>query len=248
MIEMASSDQVILITGSTGIAAATACRASAKVFIAALERNSALDFPSFEGDLSDEATAEAAVQACLHHYGRIDGVFNVAGISGRRFGDGPLHECSTEGWDTLMRVNVRSLFLVTRAAIRHMLSTHRPGAIVNMGSVLADSPEPRNFATHAYAASKGAIVALTKSAAAYYAPHKIRINAVAPGLVETPMSRRAQENVEICAYIRTKQALSGGFLSADDVAAAALFLLSDDARHITGEVLTIDGGWRFGAA
>jgi short-subunit dehydrogenase len=87
---------------------------------------------------------------------------------------------------------------------------------------------------------------LTKSAAAYYAPYKIRVNAVAPGLVETPMSKRAQENEEICAYIRTKQALSGGFLSADDVAAAALFLLSDDARHITGEVLTVDGGWRFG--
>jgi NAD(P)-dependent dehydrogenase (short-subunit alcohol dehydrogenase family) len=243
---MASSDQVILITGSTGIAAATARKTPGKVFLAALERNSDLDFPSFQGDLSDESTAQAAVQACLDQYGRIDGVFNVAGISGRRFGDGPLHECSTEGWDTLMRVNVRSLFLVTRAALRHMLATERPGAIVNMASVLAESPEPRNFATHAYAASKGAIVALTKSAAAYYAPYKIRVNAVAPGLVETPMSKRAQENEEIRAYIRTKQALSGGFLSADDVAAAALFLLSDDARHITGEVLTIDGGWRFG--
>jgi NAD(P)-dependent dehydrogenase (short-subunit alcohol dehydrogenase family) len=245
---MASSDQVILITGSTGIAEATARKARGKVFLAALERNPDLDSPCFEGDLSDEATAEGAVQACLDRYGRIDGVFNVAGISGRSFGDGPLHECTAEGWDTLMRVNVRSHFLVTRAAIRHMLATNRPGAIVNMASVLADYPEPHNFATHAYAASKGAIVALTKSSAAYYAPHSIRINAVAPGLVETPMSKRAQENEEIRKYVRTKQALSGGFLSADDVAAAALFLLSDDARHITGEVVTIDGGWRFGAA
>jgi NAD(P)-dependent dehydrogenase (short-subunit alcohol dehydrogenase family) len=141
MIEMASSDQVSPDNRQHRASRQPPpVKRPGKVFLAALERNSDLDFPSFQGDLSDESTAQAAVQACLDHYGRIDGVFNVAGISGRRFGDGPLHECSTEGWDTLMRVNVRSLFLVTRAVLRHMLATERPGAIVNMSSVLAESP------------------------------------------------------------------------------------------------------------
>jgi NAD(P)-dependent dehydrogenase (short-subunit alcohol dehydrogenase family) len=245
--------KVILITGASGIGAATArmaTREGAQVFIAAL---SAVECESLAkelngnwlaGDLSDEANAIAAVQSCVDHFGRIDGVFNVAGISGRRFGDGPLHQCSAEGWDTLMTVNARSLFLVSRESLRHMLARGGGGAIVNMASVLAFSPEAEYFATHAYAASKGAILSLTTSAAAYYAKSKIRINAVAPGLVETPMSKRAQENAAIGAYIATKQPLAEGFISADDVAAAVIFLMSEEARYITGEVIAIDGGWR----
>ena len=245
--------KVILITGASGIGAATArmaTREGAQVFIAAL---SAVECESvatelnggwLAGDLSDEANAIAAVQSCVDHFGRIDGVFNVAGISGRRFGDGPLHQCSAEGWDTLMTANIRSLFLVSRESLRHMLARGGGGAIVNMASVLAFSPEAEYFATHAYAASKGAILSLTTSAAAYYAKSKIRINAVAPGLVETPMSKRAQENAVIVAYMATKQPLAEGFVSADDVAAAVIFLLSEEARYITGEVIAIDGGWR----
>ena len=80
----------------------------------------------------------------------------------------------------------------------------------------------------------------------YYGKDKIRFNALAPGLVETPMSKRAQENPEICEYIRGKQPLAEGFIQAGDVAEAALFLLSDESRYITGEVLTVDAGWRLG--
>jgi NAD(P)-dependent dehydrogenase (short-subunit alcohol dehydrogenase family) len=116
------------------------------------------------------------------------------------------------------------------------------GAIVNMGSVLAEAPEPRHFATHAYAAAKGAVVAMSRSMAAYYAPHRIRINVLAPGLVRTPASERAG-SPEVLEFIQKKQPLTGGMVDADDVARAALFLLSEGARSITGEAIAVDGGW-----
>jgi NAD(P)-dependent dehydrogenase (short-subunit alcohol dehydrogenase family) len=226
-----------------------AAKEGARVFLAALDPHDLaleLEAGSFAGDLSQESNAIAAVDLCVKQFGRVDAVFNVAGVSGRRFGDGPLHECSVQGWDTLMAMNVRSLFLVSREAVRHLLERGSGGSIVNMASVLALSPEPQRFATHAYAAGKGAIIALTTSAASCYGKNKIRFNALAPGLVETPMSKRAQDNPEICEYIRGKQPLAEGFIQAGDVAEAALFLLSDESRYITGEVLTVDAGWRLG--
>jgi NAD(P)-dependent dehydrogenase (short-subunit alcohol dehydrogenase family) len=118
------------------------------------------------------------------------------------------------------------------------------GTILNMASVLAFSPEPKFFATHAYAASKSAIIGLTRAMAAYYGPHKVRVNAIAPALTRTPMSARAQQNTEILEFIRAKQPLSEDLIEAEDVARAAVFLLSDESRYITGEVMTVDAGWR----
>ena len=109
--------------------------------------------------------------------------------------------------------------------------------------MLASHPEPGKFATHAYAASKGAILSLMTTLASYYAPQKIRVNAVAPGLVRTPMSQRAQGDAEILELMRTKQPLAGDLLDADEIAKAALFLLSSDAAQVTGQTLTVDGGW-----
>ena len=116
------------------------------------------------------------------------------------------------------------------------------GAIPNIGSALAEAPEPRHFATHAYAASKGAVVAMSRSMASFYAPYRIRVNVLAPGLVRTPASERAG-NEELLAFIRKKQPLADGMVDAEDVARAAVFLLGDGARSITGETITVDGGW-----
>lgn len=199
-------------------------------------------------DLREEASARQTIAQCVERYGGIDGLFNVAGISGRRYGDGPLHECSLEGWETTMSANVRTTFLMSREVVRWMMA-HPPapgeqrGSVLNMASVLAFAPEPNYFASHAYAASKGAILSLTRAMAAYYAPHKIRVNAVAPGLVETPMSVRAQSNAEIRAFLRGKQPLPEAMLTPEEIAYAAVYLLSDEARSVTGEVLTVDGGW-----
>ncbi len=183
------------------------------------------------------------MERCTERYGCIDALFNVAGISGRRFGDGPLHECSLEGWQATMDNNARTTFLMSRAVLRRWMRDGTSGAILNMASVLAFSPEPHHFATHAYAASKGAILSLTTAMASYYAPHGIRVNAIAPGLVRTPMTARAQTDEAILRFVADKQPLSSGILEVADVAEAALFLLSERSRHITGTVLTVDGGW-----
>jgi NAD(P)-dependent dehydrogenase (short-subunit alcohol dehydrogenase family) len=127
--------------------------------------------------------------------------------------------------------------------LRYWLETGRHGTILNMASVLAFSPQAQHFATHAYAASKGAIVSMSRAMAAYYAPHKIRVNVIAPGLVETRMSARAQSNEEVLSFISRKQPLSEGMLYPVDVAMTALFLLGEQSRHMTGQVVGIDGGW-----
>lgn len=193
-------------------------------------------------DLSERRAIERFWQAVGERHRRIDGLVNVVGISGRRLGDGPLHECTDEAFETLMTINVRSAFQMSRGALRLMLEAGG-GSIVNVASVLAFAPSPKHFATHLYAASKGALIAMTVSAAAYYAPYRIRLNALAPGLVRTPMSERAAGDPETLAYLRDKQPLTGTLGSPEDVAAAALYLISDESRFVTGVVLPVDGGW-----
>jgi NAD(P)-dependent dehydrogenase (short-subunit alcohol dehydrogenase family) len=246
-------DDVLLITGSSGIAEATALLAGQegfKVFIAGLDESQCRDLSSriegsgyFVGDLRAPSAADGALSGCLKHFGRLDAVFNVAGASGRRFGDGPVHECSVEGWDKTLEANAKPTFLICRAAVRHWLEAGRGGTILNMASVLAFSPQAHHFSTHAYAASKGSIISMSRAMAAHYAPKGIRVNVIAPALVKTPMSARAQADQEIVEFIRQKQPLSGGLLEAEDVARAALFLLSKHSRNVTGQVVAIDGGW-----
>jgi NAD(P)-dependent dehydrogenase (short-subunit alcohol dehydrogenase family) len=245
--------RVLLITGSTGIAEATALKAAERgdsIFVISRNETHCLDLCArlrdagyYACDLTNERGVEEALTACLNRFGGIDAVFNVAGISGRSFGDGPLHECSTEGWTVTLDSNLKSIFLVCRGVLKYWLGAERAGTILNMASVLAFSPQAQHFATHAYAASKGGIISMSLAMAAYYAPQQIRVNVIAPALVRTPMSARAQTNPELLDYIAHKQPLSGGMLEADDVARAALFLLSDESRHMTGQVITVDGGW-----
>jgi NAD(P)-dependent dehydrogenase (short-subunit alcohol dehydrogenase family) len=252
------ANKVCLITGSTGIGAATvrlAAREGAAAFVVSRDEESCRALAEEIGcgyhvaDLTRSGEVAEAVESCLARHNRVDALFNVAGVSGRKFGDGPVHECSEEGWEITMETNVKSVFLMCRAVVRRMLE--RPvgesglrGSILNMASVLALSPEPKFFATHAYAAGKSAIIGLTRAMAAYYAPSKIRVNAVAPGLTRTPMSLRAQQNHDLLEFLKTKQPLSEDLIEADDVARAAVFLLSDDASNVTGEVLSVDAGWR----
>lgn len=250
--------KVCLISGATGIAAATARLAAeegASVFAVSLEAADcealASEVPGLRyaaADLTDAAAVEQAVSQCLDCFGRIDALFNVAGASGRRHGDGPLDQCTEEGWDWTLAVNLKSMFLLSRRVLRQMLNqpvgaNGLRGTVLNMGSVSAFSPQADYFATHAYAASKGAVVSLSLAMAAYYASRKIRVNVIAPGLVRTPMSLRAQGDPEIMEFMKRKQPLAGGILEVEDVARASIFLLSDESRHITGQVLAVDGGW-----
>ena len=159
-------------------------------------------------------------------------------------GDGPLHEIGDDGWRQTIDLNLTSVFNSNRAALRELTALDQGGVILNMSSVLTDSPAPKHFATHAYAAAKAGIIGLTKSAAAYYAKQNIRVNAIAPALVATPMSDRAQANNQIMSFIKNKQPLDGGRIGVpEDLDGAAVFLMSDAANFIAGQVLAVDGGW-----
>jgi len=196
------------------------------------------------GDATHPKTAEKAIQAALKAFGGFHGLYHVAGGSGRKKGDGPLHELTDQGWEYTLNLNLTSMFQSNRAAVRQFLKQGVGGTVLNMGSVLGWSPSPKFFATHAYATTKAAIIGFTKSAAAYYAKDNIRFNVLAPALVATPMSGRAQRDEAIMEYIKTKQPLDGGRIGQpEDLDAAAVYLVSDDSRLVTGQVLAVDGGW-----
>jgi NAD(P)-dependent dehydrogenase (short-subunit alcohol dehydrogenase family) len=196
------------------------------------------------GDARQPAQVEQMIGDTLTCLGGLDVLFHVAGGSGRRHGDGPLHACTDDGWQFTLDLNLRSVFLTNRAAVRYFLQQQQPGVILNTASVLATDPAPAHFDTAAYAAAKGGVIALSRYAAARYAADGIRVNVLAPGLIDTPMAARAATDPAILEYLRRKQPLAGGPGQPDDCAEAAVFLCGDESRLLTGVVLAVDGGWR----
>ncbi|MEO8606623.1 MAG: SDR family NAD(P)-dependent oxidoreductase [Chloroflexota bacterium] len=192
-------------------------------------------------DLTDEPAVKDTVKQIVEQWGALHGVFNVAGGSGRRFGDGPVDSCTLEGWHTTLDLNLTSMFLVCKYATPFLLETR--GAIVNLGSVLGLVGGDEDFATHAYAAAKAGVVGLSRAMASFYAPRGMRVNVIAAGLIATPMSQRAQSDEHILSRLPQLQPLTGAMGTPEDIAGTAAFLLSDDAAFITGAVLTVDGGW-----
>jgi NAD(P)-dependent dehydrogenase (short-subunit alcohol dehydrogenase family) len=249
-------DQVVVIIGGTtglGLSAARACvRAGAKVIACGRNADSALKAQellgecgrAITGDAQKPSTAREAIQTALSEFDRCDGLYHVAGGSGRHAGDDPLHELTDEGIEVTLAHNLKSLIYSNRAAVQSFRERDVPGSVLNMGSVLGWSPSPTHFATHVYAAAKSAIIGFTKSCAAYYARENIRFNVIAPALVETPMSARAAGNEAIREFIRRKQPLDGGRMGQpEDLDAAVVYFLSDASRYVTGQVLAVDGGW-----
>jgi NAD(P)-dependent dehydrogenase (short-subunit alcohol dehydrogenase family) len=171
---------------------------------------------------------------------RLDALVCAHGISGRSLGDGPVETCTEEAWDAVLEANLRSVFVYCKHAVP-LLRAAGGGAIVTVSSVLGLVGGDEDFATHAYAASKAGVIGLTRAMAATYARDGIRCNVVCPGLVATPMSRRAQADPLIRARLPELQPLTGDFGTPEDVAQAVLYLAT--APFVTGAVLTVDGGW-----
>ncbi len=246
---------LVVIGGTTGLgfsAAKAFVEAGARVIIvgrnsASAERAAAAlgeNTRALSADACDPKTAPRAIAEAVAAFGKFDGLYHVAGGSGRRMGDGPLHELTDEGWRATFDLNLTSLMLSNRASVRRFLAQGGGGSILNMGSVLGWSPSPRHFSTHAYAAAKAALIGFSKATAAYYAPQGIRINVLAPALVETPMALRAAQDEAILRFIKTKQPLDGGRIGQPaDLDAAAVYFMGDGSRFTTGQVLAVDGGW-----
>jgi NAD(P)-dependent dehydrogenase (short-subunit alcohol dehydrogenase family) len=171
---------------------------------------------------------------------RLDALVCAHGISGRSLGDGPVDACTEQGWDAVLEANLRSTFVYCKHAVP-LLRAAGGGAIVVVSSVLGLVGGDEDFAAHAYAASKAGQIGLTRAMAATYAAEGIRCNVVCPGLVETPMSRRVQDNERIRARLPELQPLTGTFGRPEDVAEAVVYLAT--APFVTGAVLPVDGGW-----
>src|SRR5258706_11435841 len=247
--------RIVVIGGTTGIGL-SAVKAfvdeGAKIVLAGRNKDNVAEVTSqFEdnvkaisADATDPATATNAINLCVQDFGSFDGLYHVAGGSGRKMGDGPLHELSLNGWNKTLELNLTSLMLSNQAAVKKFLELKKAGTILNMASVLGFSPSPKHFSTHAYASAKAAIIGLSKSIAAYYAKDDIRVNVIAPALVETPMAQRAANDDRILSFIKIKQPLDKGRIGKpEDTDGLAVYFMSDQSKFTTGQVVAVDGGW-----
>src|ERR1035438_8652760 len=199
------------------------------------------DCAAFHADVSDGDAVRVAIGAILERFGRIDAVHNNAGIASP---SKPLHETTEQEWDDLQRINVKSVYWTTRFAFKALKESK--GAILNTASVVGLIGQQNHAA---YVASKGAMISLTKAMAADYARYSIRVNAVCPAGVWTPMLEKwcaEQPDPESIRQYLDDIHLLGPCPHGDVVADAAVFLLSSRARFITGCVLPVSGGAELG--
>ncbi len=183
------------------------------------------------GDVSQEDEAEAVIKQLVEHFGSIDILVNNAGINI----DQLLIRMKTEDFDSVMNINLRGAFLCTRFAMTHMIR-QRSGRVINMSSVVGLSGNPGQAN---YAAAKAGLVGLTKAVAREVASRNVTVNALAPGYIVTSMVEEIPEDKQDQILARIPM---GRFGTPEDVAEAVVFLSSDGASYITGQVLTIDGG------
>jgi NAD(P)-dependent dehydrogenase (short-subunit alcohol dehydrogenase family) len=237
---MRLTDKVCIVTGAgSGIGRASALlfeREGATVISADIDGRA--EGVTHEVDVADQEQTEALAAAVLAEHGRVDVLFNNAGIAGV----GDVTETSVELWERVMRVNARGVFLMCRAVAPAMIA-QRSGSIVNMSSAIAETGLGRRVS---YAASKGAVLALTKSMQVDLAPHGVRVNALMPGTILTPfvegyLRESYDDPEEGRRSIRARQ-LIGELGTPEDVAQAALFLASDESKFVVGSGLVIDGG------
>ena len=241
-------DRVIIVTGaSRGIGEAIARRLvveGASVVLASRKIEGlkavadTIDGPvlPFACHTGDEGAVEALLEATLERFGKVDGLVNNAATNPYF---GPLMNIEWAAWDKTFDVNVKGYFTCARGVIRHLLERGSPGSIVNVSSVLGKIAAPLQGA---YGMTKAAVISLTQTLAAELGSKGIRVNAIAPGLVETRFAKALTENEAILKQVLERTTL-GRVGQPDDIAGVAAFLLSDDAAYMSGQTLCADGGW-----
>ena len=228
--------KICIVTGAaSGIGGA-----SAELFAAegAIVVAADLEGAPYRVDVGDEEETQALAASVVAEHGRIDVLFNNAGVAGV----GDVGETTLELWERVMRVNARGVFLMSRAVVPTMIA-QGSGSIVNMSSAIAETGLGRRVS---YAASKGAVLALTKSMQVDLAPLGVRVNALLPGTILTPfvesyLRDSYADPEEGRRSIRSRQ-LTGELGQPEDVARAALYLASDESRFVMGAGLAVDGG------
>ena len=189
-------------------------------------------------DVSDAEQVAAAVAVAVDRYGRLDCAVNAAAIENESV---PLHECGDDAFDRMQRINLRGVFLSMKHELRALLAGGGGGAIVNIASTNSVRPQPNQ---PAYTASKHGVLGLTRSAAIDYAARGIRINAICPGGIDTPMLRSAIERRgRDAGDVARRLSLNGRFGRPEEIAAAALWLCSDGASYTLGHALAVDAGY-----
>jgi len=236
--------------GNGKATAVTYARNGAKVIAVDLHRHSVDETVSiirdegFEadalcGDVTSEGSVEAIVAEAIDRYGRIDILQNNVGTTVM----GALEETTVESWDKVFDINVKTVFLACKHVLPHMMK-RKSGAIVNISSLA--SMQINKYPYFSYYGSKAAVNQLTKGLAVHYAPHGIRVNAVLPGVMHTPLiyTQIAGEfgSVEEMLAARNAASPMGHMGDAWDIANASLFLASDEAKYVTGVILPVDGG------
>ena len=189
-------------------------------------------------DVSDAAAVEALAARATGDFGRLDCAVNAAAIEGER---GPLHEVDDEVFDRIIAVNLRSIFLCMKHEILAMLAAGRGGAIVNIASTNSFRPQPHQSA---YTASKHGVLGMTRNAEVDDGAEGIRINAICPGAIDTPMLRAAMERRgRQPEEVANRLSLLGRFGQPDEIAQACLWLCSEESSFTTGHALAVDGGY-----
>jgi len=249
---MRLKDRVAVITGgASGMGRVTALRfldEGARVVIADFNAATGMDTVAeaaarghndsvrfVQTDVADEADVEAMMRCALESFGGLDVIFNNAGVGGAI---GPLTETTIEDWDYTFGVLTRGVFLGIKHAARIMRSQGRGGAIINTASIAGLSGDAGPLA---YSAAKAAVINLTMGAAVELAPDRIRVNAICPGFIATPLAAVGGSMDELKERFAQAQPWPE-FGSGEHIAGTALFLASDDARFVTGEKIVVDGG------
>lgn len=247
--EQVFQNKVALITGASfgiGRAAAIAfAKRGAKVVIADwIEDKETLNIIKgfngeaffFKCDVSDEINVRLMVETTIEKYGRLDFAFNNAGVEGAT---APTHECTEENWNKTININLRGVWHCMKYEIPHMLKQNK-GAIVNNASIAGLVGFP---GIPAYVASKHGVLGLTKNAALEYAKQGIRVNAVCPGVIKTPMvDRFTGKNKEVEKQFENMEPV-GRMGLPEEVAEAVIWLCSDSSSFVTGITMPVDGGW-----